>query len=64
LSLIAQQRAVHGRNDMAIKKRWLEAAEEAAAQETVRLPWARGMRRMTAAALARQGDDSPAAAPA
>lgn len=49
---------------MAIKKRWLEAAEEAAAQETVRLPWTRGIRRMAAAALARQDDDSPDGAPA
>lgn len=48
---------------MAIKKRWLEAAEEAAAQETVRLPWTRGMRRITAAALARQNDGTPDGAP-
>jgi hypothetical protein len=44
---------------MAIKKRWLEAVEDAAAQETVRLPWTRGMRRVAAAALARQTDDAP-----
>ena len=49
---------------MAIKKRWLEAAEEAAAQETVRLPWTRGMRRMAAAALLRQDDAAADGAPA
>lgn len=49
---------------MAIKKRWLEAVEDAAAQETVRLPWARSIRRKTAEALTRHRDEATEATPA
>jgi hypothetical protein len=49
---------------MAIKKRWLEALEEAARSETVRLPWTRGTPMRQADATPARRDDGPEGAPA